>query len=187
VFGDVSLYDGEIVLYMSLPVFPSTGSIPPPTFYTMNGLSTWLNQNPSYKQYFINYPKYFPYLYSQSTISEWSSMASGPFSSMYLVYANYNIENVPLSPLVTTLSQHQAIKYREQLALFQQVYSYNSNAYVRSRDGSNPIYYRFSTSRELMEFRTSVSFVNKMYPFEAMANGTNGDGAMLGWIVPFPL
>jgi hypothetical protein len=168
---------------MSLPTFPSTGSIPPPTFYTMSGLSAWLNQNPSYKSYFINYPNYFPYLYSQSTISEWSSLANGPFSSMYSAYANYDIQKVPLSPMVTTLSQYQAMKYREQLALFQRVYSYNSNAYVQ---GSTR-YYRFSTTQELMEFRASVSFVNKMYPFEAMANGKNDNGSTLGWIVPFPL
>jgi hypothetical protein len=99
------------------------------------------------------------------------------------MYANYNIERVPLSPLVTTLSQYQANKYREQLALFQRVYSYNSNAYVQGRT----IYYRFSSTQELIEFRTSVSFVNKMYPFEAMANGTNENGDTLGWIVPFPL
>ena len=166
-----------------LPAFPSTGSIPPPHFYNMSGLSTWLNQNPSYKMYFINYPNYFPYLYSQSTINEWSSMANGPFSSLYSMYANYDIERVPLSPLVTTLSQHQAIKYREQLDLFRRVYSYNSNAYVQGI----PIYYRFSTTQELMEFRTSVSFINKLYPFEAMANGKNDNGSTLGWIVPFPL
>lgn len=173
---------------MSFPAFPSTGSIPPPAFYNMNGLSTWLNQHPSYKHYFINYPNYFPYLYSQSTLGEWSSMATGPFSSMFMLYTNYNIENVPLSPLVTTLSQHQAAKYKEQLIHFQRVYSYNSNAYVQAKESSTaPIYYRFSSSRELLEFRTSVSFVNKLYPFEAMANGRNDNGSTLGWIVPFPL
>jgi hypothetical protein len=183
------LYMMEKEKEMSLPSFPEPGSIPPPTFYTMNGLTTWLNQNPSYKQYFINYPRYFPYLYSQSTLSEWSSMATGPFSSMFMLYTDYNIEKVPLSPLITTLSQHQAMKYREQLALFQRVYSYNSNAYVRAREGAipAPIYYRFSSSQECMEFRTAVSFVNKLYPFDAMANGTNEYGSTLGWIVPFPM
>lgn len=168
---------------MSLPVFPDHGSIPPVTFYNMSGLSDWLNRNPSYKQYFTKYPNYYPYLYSQSTINEWSSMATGSMSSVYGIYAGYNIENVPLSPLVTTLSQQQAIRYRDQLGLFQRVYSYNSNAYVQGQ----PIYYRFSSSRELMEFRASVSFVNKLYPFEAMARGTNGDGVALEWIIPFPL
>lgn len=183
-FACISLYDEETVT-MSLPSFPNQGSIPPPTFYTMNGLATWLNQNPTYKQYFINYPNYFPYLYSNSTISEWSTFGSGtgPFSSMFVAYENYNILNVPLSPLITTLSQQQSIMYREQLALFQRVYSYNSNAYVQNK----PIYYRFSTTQELLQFRSAVSFVNKLYPFEAMANGTNEHGDTLGWIVPFPL
>jgi hypothetical protein len=171
-----------------LPVFPNSGSIPPVCFYDRRGLSDWLNRNPSYKQYFINYPNYFPYLYSQSTISEWSSMATGPFSSMFMLYKNYDIQKVPLSPLVTTLSEYQSRKYNEQLQLFRQVYSYNSNAYVQSRNSSvPPVYYRFSSSRELLEFRGAVSQVNKMYPFDAMANGTNEHGQVLGWIVPFPL
>jgi hypothetical protein len=29
--------------------------------------------------------------------------------------------------------------------------------------------------------------VNKLYPFEAMANGKNEHGSTLGWIIPFPL
>jgi len=168
---------------MSLPPFPEQGSIPPVTFYTMTGLTDWLNRNPSYKQYFINYPREFPYLYSMSTIQEWSSMRNSALSSIYDMYAGYDIEKVPLSPLVTTLSQQQAMRYRDQLALFQQVYSYNSNAYVQQR----PIYYRFSSSRELLEYRSAVSFVNKLYPFHAMAYGTNENGSTLGWIVPFPL
>lgn len=102
---------------------------------------------------------------------------------MYSLYADYNIQNVPLSPLVTTLSQQQSRIYRQQLALFQQVYSYNSNAYVQG----SPIYYRFSSTQELIQFRSAVSFVNKLYPFDAMANGTNEHGQTLGWIVPFPL
>jgi hypothetical protein len=171
-----------------LPAFPSSGCIPPVCFYDPKGLSDWLNRNPSYKQYFINYPNYFPYLYSQSTISEWSSMANGPFSTMYMLYKNYDITKVPLSPLVTTLSQYQARKYQDQLNVFRRVYSYNSNAYVESREASvAPIYYRFSSSRELLEFRGSVAFVNKLYPFDAMLKGTNENGEVLNWTVPFPL
>lgn len=171
-----------------LPIFPSSGCIPPPCFYDRQGLAAWLNRNPSYKQYFVNYPNYFPYLYSQSTINEWSSMATGPFSTMFMLYQNYDIKKVPLSPLVTTLSEYQSRKYQEQLNLFRQVYSYNSNAYVQSRDiNVPPVYYRFSSSRELMEFRGSVSAVNKLYPFDAMLKGKNENGEALGWMVPFPL
>lgn len=171
-----------------LPVFPSSGCIPPACFYDRQGLSNWLNQNPSYKQYFINYPSLFPYLYSQSTINEWSSMATGPFSSMFMLFKNYDIQKVPLSPFVTTLSQYQSRRYQEQLTLFRQVYAYNSNAYVAARTtGTAPYYYPFSSSREILEFRGSVGLVNKLYPFEAMANGTNENGQRLGWIVPFPL
>lgn len=154
----------------------------------MPGLTEWLNRNPSYKQYFINYPRYFPYLYSNKAISELVSSADGAFSSMYSGYNGYNIENVKLSPLVTTLSQHQSIQYREQLELFRRVYTFNSNAYVESVElGRPPIYFRFQSARELMEYRGAVGLVSKMYPFDAMANGTNEDGSTLGWIVPFPL
>jgi hypothetical protein len=107
---------------------------------------------------------------------------------MFMLYQNYDIRKVPLGPLVTTLSEYQSRKYQEQLQLFRRVYSYNSNAYVQSRTaGVPPVYYRFSSSRELLEFRGSVSLANKLYPFEAMANGTNENGVALGWVVPFPL
>lgn len=163
--------------------FPAPGSVPPVTFYTLTGLTDWLNRNPSYKQYFVDYPREFPYLYPPSTVQEWSSMASGPFSSMYGMYAGYDIERVPLGPLVTTLSQQQRMQNRDQLVLFQQVYGFNSNAW----ETGSRVWYRFSSSRELMEYRSAVSFVNKMYPFQAMANGRNGAGSTLGWVVPFPL
>jgi len=29
--------------------------------------------------------------------------------------------------------------------------------------------------------------VNKMYPFDAMAMGTNENGVALGWVIPFPM
>ena len=170
------------------PIFPSSGSIPPACFYQMSGLTEWLNRNPTYKQYFINYPRYYPYLYSNSTISELVSSADGSFSSIYSGYKGYNIENVKLSPLVTTLSQHQSMKYREQLELFRRVYTFNSNAYLNSLDnGPPPIYFRFQSAMELMDYRGSVALVSKLYPFDAMANGTNENGSTLGWIVPFPL
>ena len=47
------------------PVFPSTGSIPPACFYTAQGLAGFLNQNPSYKQFFAG-TRAFPYLYDKS-------------------------------------------------------------------------------------------------------------------------
>ena len=101
---------------MSIPsTFPSTNSIPPPCFYDMQGLSHWLNVNTGYKQYFINYPRHFPNLYA---------MTSTLFST------GYNIEKVPLAPLITNLSQFQAQRYTQQMSLFRKVYSHNSNAYM---------------------------------------------------------
>ena len=156
-----------------LPTFPEPNSIPPATFYTIQGLASWLNQNASYKGYFINYPNQFPYLYAMT-----SSLSS----------IGYNVQNVPLSPFVTTLSQTQSRQYTDQLTLFRKVYAYNSNAYVAYvSTGVSPIYYRFQTYQELMNYKASVPLVNKLYPFDAMAYGTNESGSTLGWIVPFPL
>lgn len=169
---------------MSLPVFPSSGSIPPVTFYNRFGLSNWLNQNPDYKQYFVQYPTYFPNLYTKAFLDELISSSQIPASS---IYANYDLRKVPLAPIVTTLSQQQAIEYNKQLELFQKVYQYNSNAYVTSLStGQSPIYYRFLSSGEHTQYRSAVKLVTKLYPFDAMLKGTAESGSTLGWRVPFP-
>ena len=156
-----------------ISTFPGQNSIPPATFYTMGGLATWLNQNPSYKYYFINYPRQFPGL----------STVTSSLSSM-----RYDPANVPLAPQVITLSQNEAFLYRDQLQLFQRVYKFNSNAYINARAVSGaPMYYSFNSYQELMKYKASVSLVNKLYPFDAMMNGTDQNGNMLGWFVPFPL
>lgn len=157
----------------ALPIFPSSNSIPPACFYNMLGLATWLNQNPKYKQYFVGYPNMFPYL---------SSMTS-TLSTM-----QYDVSKVPLAPFVTTLSQHQAMQYNEQMQLFRKVYSFNSNAYVSSRATSSaPIYYSFASYKELSQYKASLGLINKLYSFDAMANGMNDAGSTLNWVIPFPL
>jgi len=157
----------------SLPVFPNNGSIPPASFYNLQGLSNWLNNNPTYKQYYINYPSQFPNLYAMnSTLST----------------LQYDISKVPLGPLVTTLNQSQAIKYQQQLCQFRKVYTINSNAYVNSVVNNRPpVFYSYASYQELMEQKMALSLVNKMYPFEAMAYGKNEDGVSMNWVVPFPL
>ena len=155
--------------------FPSTNSIPPACFFNIRGLPDWLNQNPSYKQYFINYRTQFPYLYPMT-----STLSS----------INYNSERVPLSPFVTTMSQSQSHIYQRQLMLFHTVYEFNSNAYVESlqnQTNPTPCYWRFSTYKDRHEFRSAVSLVDKLYMFRAMADGQNENGSTLGWVVPFPL
>ena len=160
---------------MSIPsTFPSTYSIPPACFYNIRGLSDWLNKNPTYKQYFVNYPDQFPTLYSLTNTN--------------IGYGGYTVENVPLPSIVTTMSQTQLMTYTDQLNLFRTVYAYNSNAYVNYvTNGATPVYYRFQTYNEHNNFKSAVSLVNKMYPFDAMANGANVAGSTLGWVVPFPL
>ena len=144
-----------------LPQFPSTFAIPPAYFYNIQGLPTWLNQNPSYKQYFIGA---YPYLYS--TTSSLSTIG-------------YNIENVPIGPTVITLSQSQSLLYKQQLELFRNIYTHNSNAYVNYICSNvSPVYYTFKSYKEKSEYTSAVGLVNKLYPFKAMANGPI-------WQVPF--
>jgi hypothetical protein len=163
----------------SYNTFPSTNSIPPACFFNIRGLPDWLNQNPSYKQYFINYPTQFPYLFPMT-----STLSS----------IGYNIERVPLGPFVTTMSQGQSQVYQKQLALFHTVYEFNSNAYVNSLQNqinptnqTTPCYWQFSTYQDRNEYRSAVSLVDKLYMFRAMADGQNEYGSTLGWVIPFPL
>lgn len=147
-----------------LPVFPEQYSIPPACFYNIQGLPQWLNQNNTYKKYFIGI---YPYIYSTVT----STLSS----------LNYSIDNVPISPNVTTLSQYQALIYKQQLQLFAKVYAHNSNAYVNYKcNNISPVYYTFKTYKEKSEYDSSVGLVNKLYPFKAMIEGPK-------WQIPFPL
>ena len=146
-----------------LPVFPAEYSIPPACFYNIQGLSQWLNQNNTYKKYFVNR---YPYLYGIT-----SSLSS----------LNYSIDNVPIGPTVTTLSQYQALMYKKQIQLFAKVYAHNSNAYVNYKCNSiSPVYYTFASYKEKSEYDSSVGLVNKLYPFKAMSEGPL-------WQIPFPL
>jgi hypothetical protein len=162
---------------MSIPsTFPSTNSIPPPCFYDIRGLANWLNNNPTYKQYFINYPNVFTTLLSNTGVIDYNGLSG------------YNIEKVPLASNITNMSQYQLMRYTDQLKLFRQVYAYNSNAYVNYvTNGTTPAYYRFQTCKEQNEFKASVAMVKKLYPFQAMTSGANTNGSTLGWVIPFPL
>jgi hypothetical protein len=169
-----------------MSTFPNTPSIPPASFYNIQGLAGWLNQNPESKQYFVGQTVVSPYLYPMT-----SSLSS----------KGYDPANVPLAPFVTTLSQQQLLQYSNQIALFRKVYTYNSNAYVNYVSTAvaspstqrAPIYYRFINYQEYTQYKASVALINKLYPFGAMAN-QNIDGNVDGvefpdrsWVVPFPL
>jgi len=144
-----------------IPEFPKEYSIPPASFYNIQGLPQWLNQNISYKQYFIGV---FPYLYKMT-----STLSS----------LTYKVENVPLASNLTALSQGQMALYKQQLRVFCKVYTYNSNAYVNYVCSSvPPIYYTFTTYKEKTEYDSALSLVNRLYPFAAMADGPK-------WIAPF--
>jgi hypothetical protein len=172
-----------------MSTFPSTPSIPPASFYNIQGLAGWLNQNPSYKQFFVGQPDVSPFLIPPTQVT--STLSS----------LNYNPANVPLAPFVTTLSQQQLMQYSNQIALFRKVYAYNSNAYVNYVSTSiiapsvnnAPIYYRFISYQEYTQYKASVALINKLYPFIGMANGytyqfdpeiTSPDQS---WVIPFPL
>ena len=158
---------------MSFQTFPQSPSIPPPEFYNFQGLAGYLNTHPSFKNYFIHYPNLFPYLRPiKSTLSS----------------LQYNTANVPIASLVTTLSQQQTQQYLYQLSTFRNVYAFNSTAYgCASLYNTGPVYYSFKTYKEMSDYKAGVALVNKLYSFDAMANGTNDAGATLGWVVPFPL
>ena len=148
--------------------FPSQYSIPPACFYNMQGLSQWLNQNPSKKQYFTGL---YPYLYGPNLIT--STLSS----------FKYNVANVPLGPSVISLSQGQSNMYNQQLQLFHKIYTHNSNAYVNyACTGEAPMYYTFKSYQEKTQYNASVGLVNELYPFKEMS-----EAPTLNWSVPFPL
>lgn len=132
----------------------------------------WLNQNPSYKTYFTAYPNVFPYLKPSNAPN---------------LPVGYQIENVPLSPNVTTLSQSDAVRYGEHINLFRMVYTYNMNAYLASLvSGAMPVYYRFRSYKEKSNHAAAVGIVNKLYPLQAIVSAKDENGVALGWIIPFP-
>lgn len=151
-----------------LPQFPSTNSIPPACFYTLNGLAGWLNVNPTYKQYFVGTDTFDTLLPMTSSLST----------------LGYDPAKVPLCSYVTSLSYQQEQQYYQQIQLFYKVYSTNLNAYTinYNNDGPGPIYYSFKDYQELTQYKSAVSLVNKLYPFKAMA-----EASTLHWQVPFPI
>jgi hypothetical protein len=161
------------------PPFPLDGSIPPASFYTIQGLPMYLNQNIQYKIYYSDIPQ-FPYLsiYADELFPESS--------------ATYQEENVPLSPFLSNMNQSQLLTYQQQLQLFKKVYEYNSNAYITylSNPGTarGPIYYTFNTYKELNNYKAALKLANRLYPFDQMADAYNiQTGVPLNWIVPFPM
>jgi hypothetical protein len=169
------------------PQWPALNSIPPSTFYLqygMNGLASFLNQNPEYKQFFVAQKRYLsPALYSQSTIQEVINMGLVPSS-----YSSFSTQNVPMDFIVTTLNQHEARLYQTQFNTFLKVYGHNSNAYINYIScGVTPTYYRFASSSDLMTYKAGLQLANKLYIFDGMKNGKNYLGSTLNWNIPFPL
>jgi hypothetical protein len=153
-----------------LQTFPNPCTIPPACFYNAQGLANWLNNNPTYKDAF-SYTRTFRFLFPPQFSAYFSTLG----------IPNYSTVNVPLCSNVQTLSQNQALKYNQQLKLFQTVYSTNSNAYINYlTTGQAPIYYTYSSFHEKYELNSAVALVNKLYPFNDMAEA-------VGWQVPFPL
>lgn len=163
-----------------LPPFPRDGSIPPTCFYNMQGLPMYLNQNALYKIYYTDNPQ-FPYL---------TVFADNIYPE---AAATYEIEKVPLPPLLSNLSQLQAQQYGAQLALFRRVYEHNYNAYVAyisqpPGSSSGPRYFTFATYKELNNYKAGLQLANRLYPFDIMANAYDQlTGVPLRWVVPFPM
>ena len=162
------------------PPFPRDTSIPPACFYNMQGLSMYLNQNILFKTYYAD-TNLFPYLtfYADNIYPEAGT--------------TYDVQNVPLPPLLSNLSQLQAQQYNAQLELFRKVYDYNYNAYLSyiaqpAGSTSGPHYYTFANYKELNNYKAGLQLANRLYPFTIMAQAHNAlSGTPLRWIVPFPL
>jgi len=151
-----------------LPVFPTQFSIPPPVFYDIYGLANWLNNHPSYKQFFAGLiPGLIPPELITSTLSSLS----------------YEYETVPLCSDVQLLDSSQTRRYCDQLAIFRNVYAFNSNAYVNYVcNGISPIYYTYKDYQEKTKMDSAIALVNKLFPFNVMAQAST-----LNWQIPFPL
>lgn len=172
---------------MSYSTFPGANSIPPSQFFNLQGLPGWLNQNPTYKQYFVNCPKYFPYLLTTSTVSEYSAFGS-TIAPEYGIYNGYKIENVSIAPFITMNDQNDSRIFREHVRLFRQVYEHNSNAWINYiENGIDPVYYRFPNSSERTKYLTARGTMFKLYPLDAISTAKNEAGSTLGWVIPFPL
>ena len=75
------------------PPFPLDQSIPPASFYTIQGLPMFLNQNVQYKVYYTDIPQ-FPYL---------TYFAKSVYSLG--VSTIYKFEDVPLAPFLSNMNQ----------------------------------------------------------------------------------
>ena len=153
------------------PPFPAQYSIPAPCLFERSGgLAFWLNNNPFYKQFFVN-TGYFPGLLPENLIT--SSLSS----------QQYSYANVPLQSNIQQMSDYEARRYYQQLILFHRVYRFNSNAYVTSlQNGTTPMYYTFKDTQELTNYRSGTQYANKLSPFQVMAQAST-----LNWIAPFPV
>jgi hypothetical protein len=170
----------RIIEGAAIQPFPRDSSIPPPCFYNMQGLSMYLNQNREYKIYYADSGLYhYLSVFADNTYPQ----ATGV----------YNLENVPLPPLLTNLSQGQAREYEAQLTLFRKVYEYNYNAYLTynsqpAGSTAGPRYYSFANYQELNNYKAGLQLVNRIYPFTIMGNAQDFlTGVPLRWIVPFPM
>ena len=151
-----------------LPVFPAQFSIPPPSFFDIQGLAGWLNTNSQYKQYFAGL---YEYLLPPELITSTLSSLS------------YTYSDVPMRTYVQRNNSYQQLLYRNQIALFRKVYGFNSNAYVDYVcNGKPPIYYTYRDYKELNNQQAAVGLINKLYPFNAM-----GKASTLNWQFPFPV
>lgn len=113
---------------------------PPATFFTINGLSSQLQQAP--------YAQYIPAL--QSTLIALSS--------------NINILDYIDTPTGTMFSSYQLQTYDQQLGQYRYIYSYNQNAYNRAIANSTyPRYFKFVTFKDQSNYRTSIGLVDRLY------------------------
>ena len=122
------------------------GAIPPPWFFTIDGI---------YAQRFMApMQSTFDRLYAQQQLM--NPILADPFNNRHE------------TSIVQQMSISQRQKYMQQLTVFRKVYTYNLEAYqYAAAKHVTPIYYRFQTASELSVFRDAAALVNKLYNVSA--------------------
>ena len=118
------------------------GPIPPPCFFNMNGIYSQRFEMPMQIT--------FDRLYAQQI--GLNPALADPFNNRSeFLY-------------VQQMSQSQRRRYIQQIELFQKVYTYNLAAYIYAgKQKKTPIYYQFTSSSELTQFRAASALIDKLY------------------------
>lgn len=124
------------------------GAIPDANFFNLSGIFSQRTVSP----YAATFDALSDFYATLVPLIDPSAVAIDPYG------------NPTVSTQVKWLSAFQRQKYTDQIRLFQQVYTYNKTAYIRSKIlNTMPIYYHFRSSEELTAYKSAVQLINKLY------------------------